>query len=160
MHGCLQVIKQSLHSPEFRFEDPNYSARAQKADVSVISKKMHSALGVKLSDLTSGRVDLASMANPDSVFSGTGKLTYLLFKIRRPLTPFEGSPTNQPPSRLSPPFSLPSHPPTVPRSQANFCLNCNYCGYLDLSKGAYAPRLVSLKSASNDRKRLDQQAIT
>lgn len=65
-------MKHSLHSPERKFEDPQYSARNQKADLDLISRKLQEALDVRLVDLTGGRVKLTSMADPDSVISGTG----------------------------------------------------------------------------------------
>jgi hypothetical protein len=57
-------MKNTIYSPERVFQDPNYSSKLRKADVGTISQHLQSMLGVKLSDLTSGRTSLANLRSP------------------------------------------------------------------------------------------------
>lgn len=70
----MQVMKQSLHSPEQRFHDPQYTARLQKQDLATISQKLNQTLGVRLSDLISGKLALSQTSRPASVSKETGEI--------------------------------------------------------------------------------------
>ena len=59
-----QAMKQTVYSPERVFQDPNYTSKLRKADLATISSHLQTALGVKLSALTSGRTPLASLSSP------------------------------------------------------------------------------------------------
>lgn len=67
----MQVTKLTLHSPEARFNDPQFSARAYKSDLDSISHKLSRILGMSLDDLTSGKVPL-SQTLKGSLRRGTG----------------------------------------------------------------------------------------
>jgi len=57
-------MKHTIYSPERVFQDPNYSSKLREADVATIAQNLQSMLGVKLSDLTSGRIPLATLNGP------------------------------------------------------------------------------------------------
>ena len=85
-YGPLQEIRHKLHSPESRFQDPNYSAKRRKADLAAAEAHVSRSLGVRLSDLTSGAVALTSLKPagplPAAVMSGGAKEPALLLYRR------------------------------------------------------------------------------